>query len=396
MVTESKRVGLAILSVALLTVMAGAAISPAISNIAKAFSSASPGLIKLVLTLPSLVVIPFALISGRLCDAFGKKTMLLTGLTLYLVGGLGGGFAGTIEVLLGCRALLGLSVGLIMPISTAIVSDFFEGGEAMQMMGWISASNHFGGMAAQMISGIVATLSWRYAFGAYALSFVAIGMVLLYLPEPAREKGTIATTKMKLPIIVYIYAFAIFGLMVVFYTIPVNLSFFIEKNGIGNAASSGMAFAIMTGAAFLVGIYFHRIQGVLNFFSVVMAIAAMAAGSGILFLADGIISVFFGVASIGFGEGFLLPLIFHSVRTTVDSSQSVRAMAIVSSMMYLGQFFSPIIIDSIGKQWMPVSQGARSPFIVACCMSIVGIILAVILILSINKNNKHHIKTRKI
>ena len=154
MVTDSKMIGPTILSVALLTVMAGAAISPAISNIAKAFSNASPGLIKLVLTLPSLVVIPFALISGRLCDAFGKRTMLLTGLILYLVGGLGGGFAGTIEVLLGCRALLGLSVGLIMPISTAIVSDFFEGGEAMQMMGWISASNHFGGMAAQMISGI--------------------------------------------------------------------------------------------------------------------------------------------------------------------------------------------------------------------------------------------------
>ncbi len=389
-------IGPTILSVALLTVMAGAAISPAISNIAKAFSNASPGLIKLVLTLPSLVVIPFALISGRLCDAFGKRTMLLTGLILYLVGGLGGGFAGTIEVLLGCRALLGLSVGLIMPISTAIVSDFFEGGEAMQMMGWISASNHFGGMAAQMISGIVTTLCWRYAFGAYAMAFVAIGMVLLYLPEPAREKETIATTKMKLPIIVYIYAFAIFALMVVFYTIPVNLSFFIEKNGIGNAASSGMAFAMMTGAAFLVGIYFHRIQGVLKLFSVVMAIAAMAVGSGILFLADGIIPVFFGVASIGLGEGFLLPLIFHSVRTTVDSSQSVRAMAIVSSMMYLGQFFSPIIIDSIGKQWMPVSQGTGSPFIVACCMNMVGIILAVILIPSINKNNKHHIKTRKI
>lgn len=89
MVTESKRVGLAILSVALLTVMAGAAISPAISNIEKAFSNASPGLIKLVLTLPSPVVIPFALISGRLCDAFEKRTMLLRGLTLYLVGGLG-------------------------------------------------------------------------------------------------------------------------------------------------------------------------------------------------------------------------------------------------------------------------------------------------------------------
>ena len=157
---------------------------------------------------------------------------------------------------------------------------------------------------------------------------------------------------------------------------------------------SGMAFAMMTGAAFLVGIYFHRIKGMLKLFSVVVTIAAMAAGSGILYLADGIIPVFFGVAFIGLGEGFLLPLIFHSVRTTVDLSQSVSAMAIVSSMMYLGQFFSPIIIDSIGKQWMPLSQGARSQFIVACCMSIGGAILIGLQILIIN--NKYHIKIKKI
>ncbi len=78
MATSNKMIGPAILSVALLTVMAGAAISPAIANIGKAFPDASPGLIKLVLTMPSLMVIPFALISGKLCDRFGKKNVLLT------------------------------------------------------------------------------------------------------------------------------------------------------------------------------------------------------------------------------------------------------------------------------------------------------------------------------
>ncbi len=397
MVTNSKIIGPTILSVALLTVMAGAAISPAIANIAKGFPSADPGLIKLVLTLPSLVVIPFALLSGRLCDFFGKRTVLLAGLILYLVGGLGGGFAGTIKVLLCCRALLGLSVGLIMPISTAIVSDFFEGEKAMQMMGWISASNNFGGMVAQMMAGIVATLSWRYAFGAYAMGFVAIGMVFFYLPEPARKNKAIDTAKKKLPIIIYLCGFAMFALMLVFYSVPVNLSFFIEKNGMGSAASSGMAFAMMTGSAFLMGIYFHRIKVALKHFAITAAISVMAGGFGILYLSNGIVPVFFGVALIGLGQGFLMPFILHSVRTSVDAAQSVSAMAIVSSMVFLGQFFSPIIIDSIGKRWMPVSQGSGSPFIVAFCMCIGGITLAVIqIIVTNNKNNKHPVKSKEI
>lgn len=64
-----KRIGPTILSVSMLTVMAGAAISPAIASIAGAYSNASTDVIKLVVTLPSLMVVPFALISGRLCDA---------------------------------------------------------------------------------------------------------------------------------------------------------------------------------------------------------------------------------------------------------------------------------------------------------------------------------------
>jgi MFS family permease len=394
MATPNKRVGPAILSVALLTVMAGAAISPAIANIGNAFPDAGPGLIKLVLTIPSLMVIPFALVSGRLCDRFGKKSVLLTGLVLYLVGGLGGGFAGTIEVLLGFRALLGLSVGLIMPISTAIVSDFFKGEKAMQMMGWISASNHFGGMAAQIISGALATLCWRYAFAAYALAFVAIAMVLIHLPETTSKTITPKGPGTKLPMTVYLCAGAMFALMLVFYTVPVNLSLFIEKNGMGNSASAGMAFAMVTGAAFLVGLWFHRIKAALNHLSVVAAITAMAAGLGILYLAHGLVPVFLGVAFVGLGEGFLLPLIFHSVRTSVDLNQSVSAMAIVSSMMYLGQFSSPIIIDSLGKHWLSPSQA--SPFLVGCCLCMGASVLAVIHILITPKTNKHHAEPKEI
>lgn len=141
MTEHPERVGATILSVALLTVMAGAAISPVIANIAGAFPGAGHGVVKLVLTLPTLLVIPFAMISGRLSDFPGKKKVLLTGLFLYLVGVVGGGFSGTIETMLVFRALLGVSVGLIMPLSTAIVSDFFDGDHATKMMGRISASN---------------------------------------------------------------------------------------------------------------------------------------------------------------------------------------------------------------------------------------------------------------
>ncbi|MBU5468041.1 hypothetical protein KQI49_14525 [Virgibacillus sp. MSJ-26] len=48
-----------IISIAMATVMAGAAISPALGLIAAHFDDAAPVLIKLVLTIPSLLIIYF-------------------------------------------------------------------------------------------------------------------------------------------------------------------------------------------------------------------------------------------------------------------------------------------------------------------------------------------------
>jgi len=96
----------AILSISLLTVMASAAVSPALARIRQAFPGADIILIKLVLTLPSLVIIPFSLVSGWLLKFFKKKQVLLAGLVIYLVTGIGAGLAKTIGQLLFIRALI--------------------------------------------------------------------------------------------------------------------------------------------------------------------------------------------------------------------------------------------------------------------------------------------------
>lgn len=56
---------------------------------------------------------------------------------------------------------------------------------------------------------------------------------------------------------------------------PVNLALFIENNGMGNAASSGVALAMVTGAAFLTGLWLHRIKAALKHLSVGDAIDSL-------------------------------------------------------------------------------------------------------------------------
>jgi MFS family permease len=106
-------VKLSMLSISLLTVMASAAISPALAKISQAFPGTDSTLIKLVLTLPSLLIIPFSLLSGWLAARMKKKYVLLIGLVIYFLGGMGGGFARSITELLIIRGLFGVGVGFL-------------------------------------------------------------------------------------------------------------------------------------------------------------------------------------------------------------------------------------------------------------------------------------------
>ena len=146
---------LAILSISLITVMAGATISPALGSISEAFPEANETSIKLINTLHALFIIPFTFISSRLTKRVSKKSVLAAGLILYVIGGLGGAFAPTLWLLLVSRAVLGIAVGLIMPISTSLIPDFYEGKEKTVMMGRVSASNQLGGIISIVLAGIL-------------------------------------------------------------------------------------------------------------------------------------------------------------------------------------------------------------------------------------------------
>jgi len=220
-----------ILSVSLLTIMASAAISPALGKIRAAFPEADPTLIKMILTLPALLIIPFSLISGKLVQKFKKKTMMIVGLVIYLVAGFGGAFAQTIVQLLIIRGILGIGVGIIMPLSTTLIGDFFNGEQRKKMMGLAGSVQNLGGVIFQIGAGFLTLISWRWAFAVYTIALLILILITLFLPEPPREdSGEVPGSKPsnKLPFGVYVIAFLCVLNMVVFYVMPTNLAMLLE------------------------------------------------------------------------------------------------------------------------------------------------------------------------
>jgi|SRR5699024_8123204 len=165
-----------IISISMATVMAGAAISPALGLIASAFPESSPMMIKLILTAPSLMIIPFTFVSSYLTMIISKRTIIIFSLLIYLVGGVGAQFSNSIEILIAFRLLLGVGVGLVLPLSMSLINDYYTGRERTKMMGYNSAFSNFGGIVTMLLAGVLATYGWRVPFNVY---FLGLGIIVL-------------------------------------------------------------------------------------------------------------------------------------------------------------------------------------------------------------------------
>ena len=148
-----------ILSLSVVTVMAGAAVGPALGVIAEYFSGASQLLIKLIITLPSLFIILTSFLFSTIANRASSKAIAIIGLLLYVAGGCGAGLADNVYVILMFRAILGIGVGLIMPLSTGLLGYFFDRSEQSKLMGYSVAMNNLGGIIASILAGYLVSLN---------------------------------------------------------------------------------------------------------------------------------------------------------------------------------------------------------------------------------------------
>jgi len=338
-----------IISIAMATVMAGAAISPALGLIAANFPDTNPTLIKLVLTAPSLLIIPFSFISSFLTKKISKRSVVLIGLVIYIISGVGAQFTTNIETLLGFRFLLGAGVGLVMPLSFTLISDYFQGREQVKMMGYNTAFSNFGGIVTMLLAGYLAAINWSAPFNVYWIGLIIFVLVFLYLPKDKPITSTSDTAKTKIPLSVYGLALAACFIMLVYYAIATNIALYLEEGNIGSSKTAGFVVSFTTVGGMVTSMILAHLEVLMKDYLIPISLLVMGIGFTALVFTHQIPVILIGVFLIGFGQGVIFPLINVKTLNKVDPYYSDRIIAIVSSMIYIGQFLSPIVLDTISR-----------------------------------------------
>lgn len=337
-----------ILSVSLLTIMAPTAISPALAAIKDAFPGISATQAKLVLTLPTLVMMPIGLFSARLTTKIDKKKLLLTGMFLFLIFGVTGGFVNDFKLLLLTRVFFGLGLGIMTPLSTSLIFDFApDTNKRSKLLGIQGASNQLGGLVFMSLSGILASISWRYSFLTYAFVIVSIILTSLFLPSippyKPEEKNNGSNKKMSKKIL--ILAFFAMMIFACYFVINTDLALFMDVEHIGDAKQCGYALSLMRIPAIVAGVMLARIMRNLKDWTMPFATLIMASGYLIIAYAHSYGILMVGCLVVGLGGGFALPPISLYLPRIVTPRQRTFGVAIIMSVAQLGQFISPYYIN---------------------------------------------------
>ncbi len=138
-----------------------------------------------LLTLAALI-----LISGSLADLFGERRVFSLGVAAFGVTSILCAVAPSIEVLVGARALQGVSGALLTPAALAILIAVFPPAERGKAIGTWTAWGGIGILIGPILGGqIVDSTSWRVVFAINVpLVLGTLALAARYVPEGGRER----------------------------------------------------------------------------------------------------------------------------------------------------------------------------------------------------------------
>ena len=376
---------IAIWSISALTSLPGLAVSPILGDLTKIFPKATDLDIQMLTSLPSLLIIPFILLGGKLTEKVDFVRILKIGLWLFAASGILYLISNKMWQLIVVSALLGIGSGLIIPLSTGLISKYFVGTYRVKQFGLSSAITNFTLVIATAVTGYLAEVSWHLPFLVYLLPLISI-LLVGHLKEsrsdaavkpssqstaPSGQTAAVDTGGSEYGIhIKHLLQIMLFYGVTTFIVLAVifNLSFLMEKHHF-SSGNSGLMISLFFLAIMAPGFCLDKIVDELKERTKAYRLLSMAVGLALIWIAPIEWLIIPGCILVGLGYGIIQPMLYDKTTHTALPQKATMALAFVMMMNYLAILLYPFIIDFLQNLFHTQSQ--EFPFVFNLLITIV-------------------------
>lgn len=349
---------LGIWSISALNALPGLAVSPILGELQKIFPHATELDIQMLSSLPSLMIIPFVLLSGKLTERIDNIRLLQIGLVIFVLSGVLYLMSDKMWQLIAISALLGVGSGLIIPLSTGLIGRFFVGRYRTKQFGLSSAITNLTLVIATIITGYLAEVEWHLPFIVYLFPIISIVLsfqlrkALSQEPEPStHDKQTdnglrphvqVGDNGIAMHHLVEVMLF--YGLVTYLVVIvSLNLPFLIEERGM-NAGLSGTYISLFFLAIMAPGFMLNRFIDAWGRATQLWCMLMIVVGLGLVVVTSNVWLVGLGCVLAGIGYGIIQPIMYDRTTHIVLPHKSTLALACVMAMNYVAILACPFIV----------------------------------------------------
>jgi MFS transporter, DHA1 family, multidrug resistance protein len=306
------------------------------------------------------------LVVGPLSDAFGRRPVIVGGLSLFTLASFAAALAPDIGLLLTARAVQACGACATMVVARAIIRDTAEGAAAARAMSWLAIAMAVGPTVAPVIGGqIVTWFDWRMTFVVTGLIAALTALGVLRLLEETLPPEKRRAPRFTEQVLTYLRLFG--NPVFVFYSLTVSfasgaMQAFLTASPIVlivlmdvPPAIYGLCVMVMP-LMYIAGSFTSgRLTRYVPVDSIILGGSLFSASGGVLQFLFGLgilgevgplqVLIAFGISN--FGTGLVLACCYAQALSTVSPSYAGAASAL-SGFMHMGwAFVLTLIVASV-------------------------------------------------
>ena len=381
-------------SISALNALPGLAVTPILGKLSVIFPHSTELDVQMLSSLPSLLIIPFIILAGKLTEKVNFIRLLQVGLAIFALSGILYLFAGKMWQLIAISAMLGVGSGMIIPLSTGLISKYFVGPYRVKQFGFSSAITNITLVVATAVTGYLAEVNWHLPFVVYLFPLVSLVLSVYLRRSMISEEGSasiandekeetgvppidpeVGKSKYGVNIKHLLQVMMFYGLSTYLALIVTfNLPFLMEEYHF-SSGDSGVMISLFFLAIMAPGLFLNRIVGLFREKTKFYSLLCIAVGLALIWISPKEWVIAPGCILVGLGYGVIQPVIYDKTTHTAVPKKATLALAFVMIMNYLAILLCPFIIDFFQSTVFHI-KSQQFAFVFNLCITLVALIWA--------------------